>query len=530
MILQKSVKKRLNISIALACFALIFSQISCKQSRLSKRIIVASSGKIISLDPAQANTFHTLQLISALGDTLYEINDQGGLKPKLAKEKPHISKDRLTISIPLREDILFHDGTPFNAEAMAFSIRRFMNIGTLNYILGDRISSIETPNPYLIKLHLSRPSSSLDGILTSINLTPLSPKAYASHKDKFLNNKFIGTGPYQLKNFNNQQQKLVPFQHYWGKSPENLGIDFISLSNSTSLFGAIKSGEIDVLLSSSINEDQRKYLHNLSQKGLLKEGEGKPLEIGYITFRSNSIPLNDQLIRKALLYSLDRNLISQRVSYQLRDPLRSIIPPSLKSNSKSYWPTYNPKITRKLMRKSGYCDSNKLSIPLTFRSNVPTDKLLALTWQAQIRKDLSDCLELTLNGVESTTIYNQLGDGAYQAVLLDWRGAYPDPEAYLTPLLSCNKVNGMICEEGEAAISGSFWTSPSLEKLLKLSDQLRGKKRKNKLNEIERYAAQGAAYLPIWLVKPRAWAQTNISTPEFDGKGQLLLEKLKRVK
>ena len=137
---------------------------------------------------------------------------------------------------------------------------------------------------------------------------------------------------------------------------------------------------------------------------------------------------------------------------------------------------------------------------------------------------------MKLNGVESTTIYRQLGEGAYEAVILDWRGAYPDPEAYLAPLLSCNKINGSVCEEGEAVMSGSFWTNSQLENSLKISDKLFGINRKQKLREVEDYAVEGASYLPVWLVKPRAWAQIHLSAPEFDSNGQLLLKRLRKIK
>jgi len=513
--------------LALSC--ILISQTSCKPNRLKDRIIVASAGKITSLDPAQANTFNTLQLISALGDTLYRIDNNGNLKPHLAKEKPRISDKGLTISIPLREDVLFHDGTRFDSEAMAFSIKRFMRIGTLSYVLGGRISSVEAPEPYIIRLRLTRPSSSLNGLLTSINLTPVSPKAYAEHKNKFLNEDFVGTGPYKLKSFRSQQKQLIPFSLYWKNSPKNSGVNFISLKNSTSLYGALRSGEIDVLLSNSIDEDHRMSLNKMAKAGLINEGKGPAMEIGYITFRSNASPLNNLGLRKALLYTLDRKKISERVSYGLREPLRSLVPPKLKNKSNSPWPTYNPGIARYLMKKEGYCDQKKLEIPLTFRSNVPADKLMALTWEAQVKRDLSDCLKFKLNGVESTTIYRQLGEGAFQAVMLDWRGAYPDPEAYLSPLLSCNKSEGMACQEGEAAMSGSFWTTPLMEKNLKQSDELRGQSRREKLNQIEVLAANGAAYLPVWLVRPRAWSQIHLAKPEFDNNGQLLLERLRKI-
>ncbi len=523
--------KNLNVLAGLFAFiCILFSQTACKPNRLRERIIVASAGKITSLDPAQANTFHALQLISALGDTLYKVDINGNLIPSLASRMPEISEEGLTISIHLRKDVLFHDGTQFNSEAMAFSIKRFMRIGTLSYVMGGRISSIETPDPYLIRLRLTRPSSSLRGLLSSINLTPLSPKAYANHKDKFLNDNFVGTGPYQLKSFRQQQQRLEPFEGYWNKLPENSGIDFISLKSSTSLYGALRSGEIDVLLSNSIDEDQRISLNKMSEEGYLNKGEGAPIEIGFVTFKSNASPLNSQNLRKALLHSLDREAISERVSYGLREPLRGLVPPNLKPKKNSPWPSYNPKFAKDLFKKEGYCGKKKLELPLTFRSNVPADKLMALTWQAQVNQDLSDCLKIHLNSVESTTIYRQLGEGAFQAVILDWRGTYPDPEAYLSPLLSCNKSKGTICEEGEAVMSGSFWTTPSLENALKRSDVLTGANRVQKLTEIEEIAANGAAYLPFWIVKPRAWTQVHLAKPEFDGNGQVLIERLRSIK
>jgi len=502
---------------------------SCQPQRSSNRIVVASAGKITSLDPAQASTFHALQLISALGEPLYSMNADGTLNPRLASDLPVIKDKGLTISIPLRKNILFHDGEPFNAKAMAFSLKRFMRIGTLNYILDGRIASIETPEEFLIRLKLTRPSSSLKGLLTSISLTPVSPKAYSNYQNRFLNKKFVGTGPYQLKYFQANQQRLDPYPLYWGKFPENEGINFINLSNSTSLFSALKTGEVDVLLSNSLEEDHKLSLKEMVMQNKLREGKGKALEIGYITLNASSQTLRNRVIREALLHSLDRNLISKRVSYGLRPPLKSLIPPGLMKKVADVWPTYNPKKARKLMKKAGFCSTRKLLLGFTFRSNVPADKLLALTWQAQIKRDLSDCLTLKLNGVESTTVYRQLGEGAYESVMLDWRGSYPDPEAYLTPLLSCMKIKKLICEKGEAASSGSFWSTPEINQSLAKSEKLSGKDRIEKLSQVEKHGRLGAAYLPVWFVTPKAWSQYHISQPEFDGSGKLLLNRLNRL-
>ena len=448
------------------------AQLACQPiTTETGRITVASAGKISSLDPAQASTVNTIQLLSALGDPLYSLDERGELIPRLAVADPIVSPDGMTVTIPLRRDVRFHDGTPFDAEAMAFSLRRFLEIGTLSYVVGGRISSVEV--------------AAVD--------------------------------------------RLEPFAEYWGKPPTNAGLDLITLSNSTALYGALRSGEVDVLLSPSIDEDQRHALHQQAQQGELLEASGPATEIGYITLLSNAAPLNNPRLRQALALSINRQEISERVSYGLRRPLRSLVPPSLPGTHKSSWPAHAPEAARDLLRQEGFCQGNPLRIPLTFRSNVPADKLLALTWQAQVKRDLQDCLVLELDGVESTTIYRQLGEGAFKAVMLDWRGSYPDPEAYLTPLLSCSSPRGDVCLEGEATISGSFWTTEGLQEALTRSDRLRGQERHRELQRLEAMTAAGAAYIPVWLEAPRAWSQPSLERPRFDGSGHLILSQLRTL-
>ena len=178
-------------------------QFSCVSKNNSKRIIVASSGKVDSLDPARVTTLKSFQLLASLGDTLYVLNSDGKLVPELALDMPIISEDKLKITINLKENIYFHDGTQFDAKAMKFSIDRFMRIGINKYILGDKINFIETPSKFKLVIHLNKPSSSINALLTSVNLTPISPTFYKEYSNKFLNDNFIGTGKYFLKSFSN---------------------------------------------------------------------------------------------------------------------------------------------------------------------------------------------------------------------------------------------------------------------------------------------------------------------------------------
>jgi peptide/nickel transport system substrate-binding protein len=142
---------------------------------------------------------------------------------------------------------------------------------------------------------------------------------------------------------------------------------------------------------------------------------------------------------------------------------------------------------------------------------------------------LHECINIQLNGVESTTIYKNLNLGIYTAVILDWTGAYSDPEAYLTPLLSCNEIDGENCKKGESVYSGSFWGSKRVEGLFLESENLNGKERLAKLIEIETIASESIPYIPIWISSQKAWSQNEISKPIFNGAGIISMSDLKFI-
>ncbi|MFY8148835.1 MAG: ABC transporter substrate-binding protein [Prochlorococcaceae cyanobacterium] len=502
---------------------------SCQPPHSPTRLVVATKSRIDSLDPAKASRVGTMQVLSALGDPLYAIRADGQIEPRLATALPQLSPDGRTARIPLRRGVLFHDGTRFDAEALVFSLKRFMAIGTLAYQLSDRVQEARAVDSHTVELKLRQPFTPLPRLLSAIFLTPISPTAYRSHADKALNERFVGTGPYRLAHFSGQQVRLTPWERYWGPRPANEGIDLVNLSNSTSLFGALRSGEVDVLLSSGLEIDHEQALHREALRGRLHEARGPALSIGFLSLLTDEPPLDNPTLRQAIARSLDRQTLSRRVSLGLRPPLRQLVPPGLPGSDPNAWPAYDPAEARRLFRQAGYCNGRVFSLPLTFRSDIPSDRLFALTWQAQLRRDLRDCVTLEASGMESTTAYDQLAKGALVLFFYDWIGDYPDAENFLAPLLSCQEPRGSRCAKGNSALSGSFWTAPGLDAELVRSSQLEGAERIALLQAIQRRTAAAVPYLPVWLMEEGAWSGAGVSPPRFDGSGRVQLEALHRL-
>ena len=501
----------------------------CQSPRDSDSLVVATKSRIDSLDPVQASRIGVMQVLSGIGDPLYAIDAGGRIQPRLATALPRLSPDGLRARIPLRQGVLFHDGTRFDAAAMAFSLRRFMAIGTLGYQLSERVESVRVTGPHEIELVLKRPFSPLPRLLSAIFLTPVSPTAYRRYRERPLNDRFVGTGPYTLTFFGGQQQRLVPWSGYWGRRPANGGIDLVTLSNSTALFGALRSGEVDLLLSTGLEIDHQQALHRDAAAGRLREAVGPSQEISLVSLLTDQPPLNRPVLRQAVARSLDRATIVRRVTLELRSPQRQLIPPDLPGSDPTAWPAYDPAGARALYRQAGYCTGRVLTLPFTYRSDIPTDRLFALTWQAQLRRDLGDCVRLEVSGMESTTAYSQLDKGALTMLFYDWIGDYPDAENFLMPLLSCSKAEGNRCLEGNSVLGGTFWTAPGLEAELQRSSQLDGPERIALLLAIQRRVAAASPYLPVWLSAPVAWGRPGISRPRFDGSGRVVLGDLHRL-
>ena len=136
-----------------------------------------------------------------------------------------------------------------------------------------------------------------------------------------------------LTSLSNEVQLIDPYFNYWGEKPLNNGVNFVGYSNSSSLFGALKSKQVDVLLSNSIDDSQRKSLNDLSKDKQFNEGNSPFTELSFISLKTSSYPFSNFNLRLALAKSLNRKLISEKVSYGLRKPSRSIIPPILKKDN-----------------------------------------------------------------------------------------------------------------------------------------------------------------------------------------------------
>jgi peptide/nickel transport system substrate-binding protein len=299
-----------------------------------------------SLDPLQAGW---LVLRIGLVDTLVSVDYNAELVPGLATSW-HVSDDGLKWTFILKEGVLFHDGTPFNAEAVDFSLKRVIEEGSM--LKEVPIKSIEVENEYTFVITIEEPFAPLASYLSKGDTAPFSKN---SLNEKGEIEKLIGTGPYKFDSWvPNQEVTLIKNEQYWGKVPQIHKVIYKGIPEATTQIMMLKNGELD--MARLLPADQVAQLKNNLDIQVHTEGI---LRNRNIVLNTQKEPFNDIKVRKAINYAIDKQAISEYVMAGIDEPAKGPFPSiSPWSNSKVEGYDYNPNKAKELLAQTGWQDTD----------------------------------------------------------------------------------------------------------------------------------------------------------------------------
>ena len=512
--LQKISKYFILFSI---CFVLAVgcnSQTQQSNDLSNGRVSVGTTLKPRTLDPADNYELAGLNIIYNVAESLYTYEvGTTEIKPLLATATPEVSEDGFTYSIPLREGVSFHDGTAFNAEAMEFSLRRFIeNGGKPAFLLGDIIESVEATEEYKLKITLKQPFAALPALLAFPGASAVSPQAYKIGAGKFNPNNLVGTGKYKLAAFKSDSIALEANDDYWGEAAANEGIDLqIYAGNSANLFNSFKTGAVDVAYQ-SLDPQQIESLQNQDNIEVI---EGSGTVVNYLVLNQQQKPLNKPEVRSAIAAIVNRTLINERVLKGQAEPIYSLIPTSFDTYDPSFEVLYgegNTEKAKELLTKAGYSQANPAIVEIWYPSGSITRGIVADTLKAYADRELGGMIQFVPNSVESASFFGNLSQGIYPAALVDWYPDYLDSDNYIQPFVSCSEGSQASgCKEGAAQSRGSFYFSDRANQLVEESRQEQDSaKRQAIFKELQELIARDVPYVPLWQTKDYAFAQSDI--------------------
>jgi peptide/nickel transport system substrate-binding protein len=498
-------------------------------------ITIGTTSKLRTIDPADAYDIFSGILLNNMGERLYTYElGSTTLVPQLATELPKVSKDGLIYTIPIRSGVVFHDGTPFNAKAMAFSLQRFIkNGGQPSFLLSDVIESIQDTGEYELTIELKQPFSALPALLSFFGACAVSPKAYDVGPGKFAPDTFVGTGPYKLMRYGPDLLQLEAFEQYWGEKPANPGVNVQLLSDAPNLFNSFQTGAVDVAYQ-NLEPEQVQSLRQDASKSGWKVIEAQGTGVTYLVLNVKQKPLDQVEVRRAIAAIVDRPLINERVYQKQAEPIYSLLPTAFDSYSPVFKEPYgdgNAAIAQKYLAQAGYSPSNPLKLELWYPSNSAPRTLIASLLKAFAKDKLNGAVELEINNVDSATVFQNVSKGIYPTVLVTWFPDFFDPDTYIQPFLSCLKGSEEKgCEEGASQSQGSFYYSNEANQLVKEQRLTQDPvKRKAIFSQLQKILAEDVPYVPLVQSKEYAFAQGNIDGVQISPTQQFPFWTLKRA-
>jgi peptide/nickel transport system substrate-binding protein len=216
--------------------------------------LAAPAGKVIiaqGVDPTTLDIMNQQETpASVVGAHIFEglITRDQNLKivPLLAAELPKLVAPT-TWEVKLRKGVKFHNGEEFNADSVKFSLER---------VKGDKmrassnfrpIERIEIVDPYLVRVHTSKPWPTFVTIMTFAQASMYPPKAYAGKETADISKNPIGTGPYKFVSWSKDEEIVLEANTaHWSGGPSIKTVVFRPIPDDAVRVAALQNGEIDV--------------------------------------------------------------------------------------------------------------------------------------------------------------------------------------------------------------------------------------------------------------------------------------------
>lgn len=338
-----------------------------EKAEKEESLTVALAADVESLHPSDYSTNIESQILDQVYDTLLYMDMSGSKdpEPRLA-ETWDVSDDGMTYTFHLRKDATFHDGTPVTAQDVVFSLELYQNSNYQNGYV-DGLDSAESTDDYTVICHMQHPYSPfLLGVsrvhIASQNYYETSPETFASQP--------MGSGPYCFVSREKGSKIILDaYEKYYRGEAAIKHVTFKIIPDATTKAIALQTGEVNfgVIDSSSI----------LALKGndRIDIERIQSSSFTYVSMNLEKAPYDNQLVRQAINYALDRQTITD-ICYdgeaEVNSNLCSKERLGYTEEQKKY--DYDPEKAKELLKEAGITtpyDLGSMLVPERY-SNIAT--------------------------------------------------------------------------------------------------------------------------------------------------------------
>ena len=472
--------------------------------RQGGELTILQSASADNVDPQRTTLSASWWVFSMIVDNLTALGHNLEPEPHLA-ESWKMSEDGLTWTFHLRRGVRFHDGTPLNAEAVAFSLNRFVTTAPLKWMLAPVEEAIAV-DEYTVELRLKEPFPLLLYMLSVDYTGIISPAALEKYGDDFGIKGMVGTGPFKLQEFvPGDKVVLVRNEEYtWGpphvenKGPAHLErIIFRVIPEGMTRIMELERGR-NMLTPAIPLVDWVRLKADPNIQVIEVPGRGAD----YIAFNVTKWPFDDVRIRQAFIHAIDVEPIIAVVLEGLAVRAYGITAPG----QIGYWEglpefaapylEYDPEKARQLFAEAGWVpgpdgilvheETGRRAEFEWWRSSVPGAELDAAEVKVEQLRGIGIDIELVL--MEGGTLRVRRGEGVHDLFQWGYGWSY-----------ACGVLNFFYHTDNVGGSNANHLSDPKMDELIEIArTAIDPEVRLEAIAEAQRYAIELALMVPLW--------------------------------
>lgn len=332
---------------------------------------------VTSWDGHRASVSQDNQILFTTYDRLVHQDAGGELVPGLATDW-NFAEDGSYLELTLREGVTFHDGEPFDADAVKANIERGQSLED-SAVQGELapIDEVEVVDDYTVRFHLDTPAGNLPNVLTDRPGIMISPAAFDNPD---LDTNPVGAGMYRVTDYQpGASISFEAYEDYWDEDAQLLaGIEYSILPDETTRMNALRSGQIDATVLTPGQTEEAE------SEGFVVQAS-PTLEVHYVVINHGKPPLDQVEVRQAINHAIDRQALVEGVLFGNGEPAWQMFPEgdaAFNPEVVDYYP-YDPDRARELLAEAGVAEGD-INLQLMDLAGTPLVNQANQVLQAQL--------------------------------------------------------------------------------------------------------------------------------------------------
>jgi peptide/nickel transport system substrate-binding protein len=380
-------------------------------------IIAGLSERMLTLDPANHYSISSTSVLRHVYDPLVDVTNDDKFVPALAESWRPVNNT--TWRFTLRRGVSFHDGSPFTADSVVFTLKRVRdNTKLIKSFVYQDIEDVQKDGDHAVTVTTKRPFGSLPAHLTMLGMLPPGP---AANDDAFFQ-KPVGTGPFRFVSWTHGDHiALAANPKYWKAGvPRVDRLTFRFIPELSTRASALRAGEIQV-----IDRVWPDMVQTLKSTPGVKVLDTPAIEAQRWHFQLARDSVKDPRVRKAISLAIDRGAIIKDLLLGYARPVVCPVPPGLLGYTNLGQKPYDPDKARLLLKQAGVAN---LTLDFVLMKDLYPKQLEIAQAVAAMLGDVG--IKLNIRNLEIATAREQRTAGNYDLFFSGWAQMPHDPDWY----------------------------------------------------------------------------------------------------